>query len=149
MFTRFKLREVAEDDVGRAVGDNVRPTVENLVTAALQFFTARFHLDENPLRPDQVGVVLALSAALLGDADFASGPGLLHAGMAEGTEKVMQEIGGFALLITGKVLTNVGDKLGERCGRVSHEGMLEDARGSAQAVTAIGAPTRASGQTGF
>ena len=51
-----ELVEVAEHDVGRAVGDEVEPVVEGLLVVLGELDAARLHLDEHAARPDEVGV---------------------------------------------------------------------------------------------
>jgi hypothetical protein len=53
---------------------------------AFELFAAGFHLDEDALGPDEVGVVFALGSALLGDSGLSGGTGFLDAVMAEGAE---------------------------------------------------------------
>ena len=52
-----ELVEVAEHDVGRAVGDEVEPIVEDLLLVFGELDPARLHLDEHAPRPDEVGVL--------------------------------------------------------------------------------------------
>ena len=50
-----KLVEVAQDDEGRAMGNEVEPVVEGLLVVLRELGPARFHLDEHAARPDEVG----------------------------------------------------------------------------------------------
>ena len=79
----------------------MRPVVEDLVIVPLQLFPAGLHLDEDALWPQEIDVVFPFCAALFRDSDFAGCTGLLDAVMAEGAEKLVEEIGAFALFIAG------------------------------------------------
>lgn len=93
-----ELVEVADDDVGRPVRNDIRPVVENLVGLEFAFLATGFHLDEHALRPYEVDVIFShTAAAFLGDAGFAGGTGFLHPCMAEDAEQVIEEIGGLTL----------------------------------------------------
>ena len=70
-----ELVEVAQDGEGRAVRDDVRPVIEELVVVTMQLFATRFHLDEDALRPHEIGEVLALGPALFRKARLAGGTG--------------------------------------------------------------------------
>jgi len=115
--------EVAEDDAGRAVGDDVGPVIEDLVVVALELLAARFHLDEDPLGPEEVDIVLALGTALFGHASLAGGSGFLHPGMAEGAEEMIEEVGGLALFVASEMGLDVGDKFGKGGGGIGYGGV--------------------------
>ena len=102
--------EVAEDDEGRAVRDDVGPVVEDLIVVALEFFATGFHLDKHALGPEVIGEVFALGSAFLGEAGFAGGPGFLDAIVAKRAEEVIEEICGLALLVAGEVSLDIGDE---------------------------------------
>jgi hypothetical protein len=103
-----------------AVRDDVRPVIEELVVMPLQLLAARFHLDEDSLRPHEIGEVLALGPALFREARLARGTGLMDAIVAEGAEEMVEEIGGLALLIALQVGVDVGDEGLEGFGKVCH-----------------------------
>jgi hypothetical protein len=117
--------EVAKDNKRRAVWDDVRPVVEDLVVLAFELFATEFHLGEHALGPQEIGEVFALGSTFLGEAGFASGPGFLDAVMAEGAEKVIEEIGGFAFFVAGEVGLDIGDEGLEGFGEVGLGGMME------------------------
>ena len=79
-----------------------------------------FHLDEDALGPHEIGEVLALGSALFREAHFAGGTGFLDAIVAEGTEEVVEEVGGLALLIALEVSLDVGDGGLEGFGKICH-----------------------------
>ena len=113
--------EVAEDDVGRAVRDDVRPVVEGLVVVALQLRAAGFHLDEHALGSQQIGEFLAAlakegrfqtarpgdefelcGAGLFRDAELEGRARLHHSLVAESAEETLQKSLRLALFITMK-----------------------------------------------
>ena len=103
-----ELVEVAEDDVGRAVGDEVEPVVEGLLVVLGELDAAGLHFDEAAARPDEVGVL----GALAGEADAVFEGGAFGQGVgvvAEGGEQVKEEGLGFALFVA----LELGGELGE------------------------------------
>ena len=123
--------EVAEDDVGRALRDDVAPVVEGLIVVFLQVRAARFHLDEDAVGPEEVREFLAAfragagsavpsddelelwRAGFLGDAKLEGGAGFDRASVAEGAEEMIEEGLGFALLVAFEG-TGEGNELGQR-----------------------------------
>jgi hypothetical protein len=120
-----ELIEIAEDDVGRAMGDDVGPVFEGLIVMFFEVLLSRFHLDEDALGPEEVGEffaagpaggVLALEefelggAGLLGDAMLEGGAGFDGAGMAQGAEEMVEECLAFALFIASE-RAGEGDEL--------------------------------------
>ena len=101
-----ELVEVAEDDEWGPAGDDVSPILEGLVVVLFEVRTARFHLDEHTLGPEEVGELLAAlrfhrrlsfdefelgGTGFLGDAKLQRRACLLHAAVAEGAEEVVEE----------------------------------------------------------
>jgi hypothetical protein len=103
-----KLVEVAEHDVGRAVGDEVEPVVEGLLVVFGEFDAAGLHFDEAAARPDEVGELSTLAREV--DAVFEGGTLRQGVGVvAEGRKQVKEEGLGFALFVA----LELGSKLGE------------------------------------
>ena len=103
-----ELVEVAEHDVGRAVGDEVEPVIEGLLVVLGELDAARLHLDEGAARPDEVGEF----GALAGEADAVFEGGAFRQGVgvvAEGCEQVEEEGLGFALFVA----LELGGEIGE------------------------------------
>ena len=111
-----ELVEVAEHDVGRAVGDEVEPVIEGLLVVLGELDAAGLHLDEAAARPDEVGEF----GALAGEADAVFEGGAFRQGVgvvAEGGEQVEEEGLGFALFVAlefGGELGEVAQSLFER-----------------------------------
>jgi hypothetical protein len=54
-----ELIEVAQNDIRRALRNNVRPLIESLVVMFLQILAARFHLYEHAIWPKKIGKFLS------------------------------------------------------------------------------------------
>ena len=87
------LVEVAEQDVARAVRDEVDPVVEGLPVVSLEALAARLHLDEQARLPDEIDESLSPTGSL--DRLLELRPRLLHARVTEGAEEVFEEELGF------------------------------------------------------
>src|ERR1035438_4807476 len=74
-----ELVEVAEDDVGRAVGDEVEPVIEGLLVVFGELDAAGLHFDETAARPDEVGK----PGAFAREADAVFEDGALRQGRSE------------------------------------------------------------------
>ena len=93
-----ELVEVAQHDVGRAMGHEVEPVVEGLLVVLRELRAARFHLDEHAARPDEIGEL----GFLAGKADAVFEGATLREGVgvvAEGFKEMEEERLGFALFI--------------------------------------------------
>ena len=103
-----ELVEVAEDNGGRAVRDEVEPVIEGLLVMLGELYVAGLHLDQAAARPDEVGKL----GALAGEVDTVFKSGTLGQGVGvvtEGGEQVEKEGLGFALLVA----LELGGELGE------------------------------------
>ena len=93
-----ELVEVAERDVGRAVGDEIKPVVERLLVVLGELYAAGFHLDEAAAGPDEVGEFSALAREA--DAVFEGGAFGQRIGVVpEGGEQMQEKDLGFALFV--------------------------------------------------
>lgn len=93
-----KLVEVAQDDVGRAMGNEVEPVVEGLLVMLRELGPARFHFDEHTARPDEIGELGAVAGKT--DAIFESATfGESVVVVVEGFEQMEQECLRFAFLV--------------------------------------------------
>ena len=96
-----ELIEVAEDDIGRAVGNEVQPVVESLLVVLGEFCAARLHFDEAAAGPDEIGEFGALAREV--DAVFEGRAFRERVRVvAEGGEEVEEEGLGFALFVASQ-----------------------------------------------
>jgi hypothetical protein len=82
--------EVAEDDVRRAVGDEVQPVVEGLLVVFGKLRGARFHFDEAAAGPDEVGEFRAVAGktdSVFESAAFGQGVGVVSESFEQVEEK--------------------------------------------------------------
>jgi hypothetical protein len=113
-----ELVEVAEHDVGRAVGDEVEPVIERLLVVLGELDAAGLHFDEAAARPDEVGEFGPVGrlgrgyGGRAGKADAVFEGGALGQGVdvvAEGGQQVEEEGLSLALFIA----LELGSELGE------------------------------------